>query len=80
LVAATDLFNVSIQGIGSTEGSSLPCMNPVGLAVARCLSLAIARADDGVGAVFARLDAIVPRPINIERQIRRIDFNSIVPI
>jgi hypothetical protein len=55
-------------------------MNPIGLSVACCLALAITRADDAVRAIFARLDAIIPRPVDIEREIRRINFDGVVSV
>jgi hypothetical protein len=80
LVAAIYLFHVGIQGIGSAEGSSLSCMNPISLPIACCFALSVTRADDGVRAIFTRLDPIVPRTVDIECEVGRIDFDSIVPV
>jgi hypothetical protein len=78
LIGVVVIFNVGVQRIGAAKCSSLSGVDGVGLTVAGRLALSIARTDCGVGAVFACLQAVVTWPIDGKRQIRSIDFVSII--
>ena len=46
LIRAPNVFDIGVQRIGAIEGAALPCMQRVGLAIARGLASAVAQGVD----------------------------------